>query len=170
MIVCEPSTCKLPVITRSPAIEPVPAIVTSRKPAISLLLSTTTAFEAATVPAVTPSIVSNSASLMSAEPITRLPAVTAPVAVRLRKLDASLLLSTTTALLAATVPSVMPSSFSRSASDISAEPTTSLEPESAVKAVIVPVPETFLKPVASLFPSTTTAFEASTVPAVVTST
>ena len=83
---------------------------------MSLLLSTTTALEAATVPAVTPSIVSSSASLMSAEPITKLPAVTAPVAVRLRKEAASLLESTTTALEAATVPAVIPSSISSSAS------------------------------------------------------
>ena len=50
------------------------------KLAISLLLSTTTALEAATVPAVTPSIVSNSASLISAEPITKLvPVIAVPV-------------------------------------------------------------------------------------------
>jgi hypothetical protein len=36
---------------------------------MSLSASTTTAFEAATVPAVTPSIVSNSASDITAEPI-----------------------------------------------------------------------------------------------------
>ena len=47
---------------------------------ISLLESTTTALEAATVPAVTPSIVSNSASDIFAEPITKLvPVIAVPV-------------------------------------------------------------------------------------------
>ena len=47
---------------------------------MSLLLSTTTALEAATVPAVTPSIVSSSASEISAEPITKLvPVMAVPV-------------------------------------------------------------------------------------------
>ena len=49
---------------------------------MSLLLSTTTAFEAATVPAVTPSIVSSSASDISALPITKLvPVIAVPVIV-----------------------------------------------------------------------------------------
>ena len=50
------------------------------KEAISLFESTTTALEAATVPAVTPSIVSSSASEISAEPITKLvPVMAVPV-------------------------------------------------------------------------------------------
>ena len=49
-------------------------------PVKSLLASTTIALEAATVPAVTPSIVSSSASLISAEPITKLvPVIVVPV-------------------------------------------------------------------------------------------
>ena len=49
-------------------------------PVKSLLLSTTIALEAATVPAVTPSIVSSSASFISAEPITKLvPVIVVPV-------------------------------------------------------------------------------------------
>ena len=59
---------------------------------------------------------------MSAEPITKLPPVIAPVAVTFLKPAASLSASTTTALLAATVPFVIPSSFSKSASLIAAEP------------------------------------------------
>ena len=47
--------------------------------AMSLLASTTSALEAATVPAVIPSIVSNSASLITAEPIVNPAAVTTPL-------------------------------------------------------------------------------------------
>ena len=50
------------------------------KPVISLSASTTTALEAATVPAVIVSIVSSSASLIDAEPITKLvPVIVVPV-------------------------------------------------------------------------------------------
>ena len=50
-------------------------------PDASLLLSTTTAFDAATVPAVIPSICSNSDSAMTALPIVNPSAVTTPVTV-----------------------------------------------------------------------------------------
>ena len=57
-----------------------PVRVMLRKLPMSLLESTTTAFEAATVPAVTPSIVSSSASFISALPITKLvPVIAVPV-------------------------------------------------------------------------------------------
>ena len=56
-----------------------PVSVMLRKDAASLLESTTTALEAATVPAVMPSIVSSSASLMTADPIVMPPTVATPV-------------------------------------------------------------------------------------------
>ena len=59
----------------------VPLRVTFLNVAISLFASTTTAFEAATVPAVTPSIVSSSASLIAALPIVNPVPVTTPVEV-----------------------------------------------------------------------------------------
>ena len=99
-----------------------PVKVTFLKPVISLLVSTIAAFEAATVPAVIPSIASRSFSFISAEPITKLPAVIAPDAVRFLNEETSLFASTTTALLAAIVPFVIPSNFSRSASFMSADP------------------------------------------------
>ena len=74
-----PSISASPDISKEPASSS-PVNVTFLKLAISLLLSTTTALEAATVPAVTPSIVSSSASLISAEPITKLvPVIVVPV-------------------------------------------------------------------------------------------
>ena len=79
------SVSKVPSISASPDISKVaasnsPVSVTFLKLPISLLLSTTTALLAATVPAVTPSIVSSSASLISAEPITKLvPVIVVPV-------------------------------------------------------------------------------------------
>ena len=59
----------------------VPVAVKLRKDETSLLVSTVTTFDAAIVPAVTPSIASKSFSLMSAEPMTKLPPVIAPVVV-----------------------------------------------------------------------------------------
>jgi len=52
-----------------------------RKPVISLFVLTTTALDADTVPAVIPSILSKSLSLISALPITKLPPEIAPVVV-----------------------------------------------------------------------------------------
>ena len=67
---------------------------------------------------------------ISASPDTsRLPASSSPVSVIFLNDAASLLASTTTALLAATVPAVIPSSISNSASDNSApEPSVKLPP------------------------------------------
>jgi hypothetical protein len=75
----------VPSISASPetskvAVSNSPVIVMLRPPVISLLESATIAFEAETVPAVTPSIVSNSASFISAEPMTKLvPVIVVPV-------------------------------------------------------------------------------------------
>ena len=71
------------VVVMSPIKSPV--IVIFLKPAISLLESTTTAFDAATVPAVTLSIVSSSDSLIAADPIVNPAAVIVPVAVSNRR-------------------------------------------------------------------------------------
>ena len=117
-----PDTVRLPPTCKFPPNSPLPLAVKFLKSPISLLESTTTALEAATVPAVNPSICSRSASLISADPITKVPLVVAPVAVIFLNEPASLFPSTTTALFAATVPLVIPSSFSRSASFIDAEP------------------------------------------------
>ena len=79
------SVSKVPSTSTSPdtskeAASSSPVIVTFLAPVKSLLLSTTTALDAATVPAVMPSIVSNSASFISAEPITKLvPVIVVPV-------------------------------------------------------------------------------------------
>ena len=101
----------------------VPVAVRFLNEAISLSESTTTALEAATVPAVTPSIVSNSASLIAAEPMVNPAAVMTPDAVKAARPDAtSAEPSSTNALLAAPAPFVMPSSFSKSVSFITAEP------------------------------------------------
>ena len=73
---------------------------------------------------------------MSASPLTsNEPASSSPVSVMFLKLPMSLLLSTTTALEAATVPAVTPSIVSNSASDISAEPITKLVPVIAVPVI-----------------------------------
>ena len=69
--------------------------------------------------------------------------------------------TSTTALFAAAVPFVIPSSFSMSASLRSAEPMMN-----EVPAVIAPVAVTLRKPEVSLLESTVTALEAATVPAV----
>jgi hypothetical protein len=105
-----------------------PAALISLMPEMSELPSSTSALLAEAVPAVTPSIVSSSASLMSAEPITNDPPVIAPVAVKLRKLPMSLFESTTTPPLAKTVPAVTPSStlISAGVAVISTPPTCSL--------------------------------------------
>ena len=66
-----PSTSTSPLTSKEPASSS-PVSVMFLAPVKSLLLSTTIALEAATVPAVTPSIVSSSASLISALPITNL--------------------------------------------------------------------------------------------------
>ena len=87
-------------------------------------------------------------------------AVTVPVDVTFLNPVMSLFASTTATLLAATVPAVTPSNISSSAS------TRDADPMAKVAAVTVPVDVTFLNPVMSLFASTTTAFEAATVPAV----
>ena len=101
----------------------VPVAVRFLNEAISLSESTTTALEAATVPAVTPSIVSNSASLIAAEPMVNPAAVMTPDAVKAARPDAtSAEPSSTNALLAAPAPFVIPSSFSKSVSFITAEP------------------------------------------------
>ena len=75
-----PSTSTLPETSSEPASNS-PVSVILRKPVASLFASTTTALEAATVPAVIPSILSKSFSLISALPITKLPPVIAPVVV-----------------------------------------------------------------------------------------
>ena len=59
----------------------VPVAVMLRKPVISLFVLTTTALDADTVPAVIPSMLSKSFSLISALPITKLPPVIVPVVV-----------------------------------------------------------------------------------------
>ena len=63
-----PSTSTSPEMSRVAASSS-PVMVMFLKPVTSLLLSTTTALDAETVPAVTPSIVSNSASFIDALPI-----------------------------------------------------------------------------------------------------
>ena len=74
-----PSTSTFPLTSKEPASSS-PVSVMFLAPVKSLLLSTTIALEAATVPAVIPSIVSNSASLISALPITKLvPVIAVPV-------------------------------------------------------------------------------------------
>ena len=83
------------------------------------------------------------------------PQVIVPDAFKFLNSLASLSALTTTALLAAIVPFVMPSSFSRSVSFMSADPI-----------INEPVAVTFLKSPMSLFESTTTALDAATVPAV----
>ena len=98
-----PSMSASPLTSNDPASNS-PVSVMLRKLAASLLLSTTTAFDAATVPAVTPSIASSSASLITAPE----PSVRSPDSVTLRKPVMSLLLSTRTPLLADTVPAVTP--------------------------------------------------------------
>ena len=101
----------------------VPVAVRFLNEAISLSESTTTAFDADTVPAVTPSIVSSSVSLIAAEPMVNPAAVITPDAVKAARPDAtSAEPSSTNALLAAPAPFVMPSSFSKSVSFITAEP------------------------------------------------
>ena len=74
-----PSTSTSPLTSNEPASSS-PVSVIFLAPVKSLLLSTMIALEAATVPAVIPSIVSNSASLISALPITKLvPVIVVPV-------------------------------------------------------------------------------------------
>ena len=74
-----PSTSTSPLTSNEPASSS-PVSVMFLKLPMSLLASTTTALEAATVPAVTPSIVSSSASDIFAEPITKLvPVIAVPV-------------------------------------------------------------------------------------------
>ena len=63
-----PSTSTLPETSSEPASNS-PVSVILRKPVASLFASTTTALEAATVPAVIPSMLSKSFSLISALPI-----------------------------------------------------------------------------------------------------
>ena len=80
------SVSKVPSMSASPDISSVaasnsPVSVTFLNDPISLFESTTTALLAATVPAVTPSIVSNSASLMFADPIIKPVAVNVPLTV-----------------------------------------------------------------------------------------
>ena len=73
-----PSMSASPLTSNEPASSS-PVSVILRKDAASLLLSTTTALEAATVPAVIPSSISSSASVNSAPE----PNVSVPVTVRL---------------------------------------------------------------------------------------
>ena len=87
--------------------------------------STTSAFDAVTVPAVRSSICSRSASLITAEPIVNPAAVTTPDAVKAARPDATLAdPSSTNALFAAPAPLVIPSIFSKSVSLIDALPIT----------------------------------------------
>ena len=128
------------------------AVIFLNDPA-SLFESTTTALLAATVPFVMPSIFSRSVSLISAEPITNDPAVMLPLAVTFLRPDAtSADPSNTNALFAAPAPFVIPSIFSRSVSFISALPITN---DVAVTAPNVPI---------SFDPSNTTALFAAAVP------
>ena len=66
----------LETVKLAPSTSPVP--VTFLKPVTSLFASTMTAFDAATVPAVMPSIVSSSVSFIAADPIVNPVAVTTP--------------------------------------------------------------------------------------------
>ena len=91
----EPSICNPPFIITKPVLSPTaagsiinvdgpfnwPVNVIFLIPVISLLLSNTTAFDAAAVPAVISSIFSKSASFILAEPITKEPPVIVPVVV-----------------------------------------------------------------------------------------
>ena len=110
---------------------------------ISLLASTTTALDAITVPPVIPSIVSNSASLITAEPIVNPVAVTTPEDVIAPEdivpiPEIFVLESRTRALDAAAVPAVIPSIVSNSASVITAEPTVNPLPVTTPEDVIAP--------------------------------
>ena len=140
-----------PMMNEVPAvIAPVP--VTLRRPAMSMLLSATRALDAAAVPAVMPSSISNSASTSTAEPSVIPAAEMTPVAVRLRRPEMSMFASATRALDAAAVPLVIPSSFSRSASlrsalPITKEPTAVTEPPktAAPRLLTVAVPPPSLR-------------------------
>ena len=81
------------------------------------------AVEVTVVLAIDNASVSSVPSTSTSPETSRLPASNSPVRVMLRKEAISLLASTTTALDAATVPAVMPSSISNSASLIAAPPT-----------------------------------------------
>ena len=133
-----PDTVRLPPTCKLPPNSPLPLAVTFLNPVMSLSESTTTALLADTVPAVSPSICSKSASLISADPITKVPLVVAPVAVIFLNDPMSLLESTTTALDAATVPAVTPSIVSSSVSLIAADP--------IVNPVAVTIPEDVIAP------------------------
>ena len=82
---CTSSVLPAPTVTLvvfiPPANTPVPVVLKFLNPAISTFESTTNAFDAAAVPFVIPSIVSNSSSLIFAEPMTNEPPVIAPVVV-----------------------------------------------------------------------------------------